>query len=246
MSRMPHVDDLLSRALPVPALAVVLYTDPNQRHDLILATAHRMQASRNGTPVLGAGTPLCDEDEREIVALLQGRRRRDAAPGWLPAGLLAERGDRVLWWRPAEVRAMHLRRGESLDSVMVCWPTLVCMAEGDTFRLAAVLGSDTPTPATPLMHAPLGNVYRDGALCLGTCRPPVETGRDAMVGWNTVVDESAFTHSNHDRFVAGVKDTRDAAGYWLKRARGTRAKEPFTARELVPMGTTLGDWWDAT
>lgn len=243
-------DDIIQDFLEPPRLepfrALILYRSSSHR-TLDLVSYHHVEPGRGSQPAqLDAGRPLSQSDERDLIALLQGRDPVIESDAFIPPGLLAEKGDRrLLWHRPAKVRPMHLlpRTGKRA-SVTVLWPNLVFKAVDDDIALAALAPDAEPTPDAPLYHAPLPNLYDDGLLCLGDAPPPVTQGREAIPEWDGVVFDTTWTHSNTNLWVR--KPAADGpSAFWLRRAKSAQAKQPIPAGRLQPMGCSLGEWWRA-
>lgn len=221
-------------------MALVFHLEADK---LRLVTSHRVGSNRRG-PALDAGRPLTRNDEREVLRLLDGRVNAEPSLGWVPPRLLAEQGRAVLWFVPGRVRQMTLATMDGIERVQVHYPNLVFgLSERQNLSVVAVAGSERPGPDTPVFHCPTGNVYSDGRVCIGNSTVPHEIGRAAMAGWERMFfDQSAFTHSNHNQWIAG-QPGRDADAWWISHAKKAAGKRPFPKRLLSPMGATLGQWW---
>jgi PRTRC genetic system protein B len=230
-----------------------LFFHTRNSNQLVLATAHRVQTSREGVPLVGPGRPLTPEDEQTIFDLLVGR---DQGVDFevLPPHVLYRDRLSLMWWLPAAVRPMHLRSHQhGQRTIRTMWPALVLLVRDRTLYLAALAGTERPAADTPLYHSPLPNVFSNGAVCTGTASLPLGTRVADLDAWTAVVCDTAFTHVNHDatlRVPSPAKGTRRgrrapahrvdaAADYWAGRD-GTI--EPFPDGTLNPMGWTLGQW----
>jgi PRTRC genetic system protein B len=210
---------------------------------LQLITCHRVVEDAGRAPVIAAGRPLTPGDEREILDLLTTRQSANACSLDLyPATLLHADPTRTLWWEPSAVRPMHLRGIEQSQTILTRWPTLVLLARDRQLFLAALPDDERPTGDTPLFHAPLPNVYASTMLCTGDATLPREAGIAAMVVWQSVLFDSAFTHANHH---GNLKPTRsaksgDVQDYWAGREADVT---PFPFQRLMPLGQTLAQWY---
>jgi PRTRC genetic system protein B len=49
-----------------------------------------------------------------------------------------------------------------------------------------------------IYHAPLMNTYSDSRVCVGSADCPDNADIENMAGWESVIFETIFTHTNHD------------------------------------------------
>lgn len=231
---------MLESLEPIPLNATLALVFHEAQSRLSLVTAHEVRKTRRG-PALDVGHPLSAEDERSILGLLEGRRAATDI-GWIAPRLLAKQGNAVLWWLPGARRPMALRDAH-VRTVTVAWPSLVLALNArQEFSLCAVKGAQRPTADTMAYHAPLGNIYANGTMCLGSNRPPETAGCEAMAAWERILLDSAFTSANHGQWVAKAGG-RDAVAWWSHRAEHVAKTARFPDAVLVPMGLTLQDWW---
>ena len=207
-------------------------------HRLAALTFHPI-GSRNhgGAPEIMPGRILTPADEAKILKLLTAPRQRGALD-LVPDGTLVAEDDHSMWWIPSHVRPMTLfHKGEYITRE-ACWPTLVLLAYNRSIHLAALPEPTRPDPATPLFHAPLGNVYaRNGEVCLGDCAPAQTCQFTDIPEWNRIIFESAFSHTNHPHAMTG----QDTMSFWARKRKKPR---PVPVSALTPMNTTLAQWYE--
>lgn len=245
-----RIHDALSRELQTVS-ALFFHAAHNA---LVLTTAHAVHTGADGVPLVGPGRPLTPEDEEGILRLLLSR---DGASVFdvLPASVLYTDRLTLMWWLPGEVRPMHLlSHDRGHHTILTRWPSLVAMVRNRTLYLAAVEGDARPTADTPLFHAPLPNTYASTAVCTGSARLPLGQRAGDLDGWNAVIFDSAFTHTNHTATLApervttraksgkprSRKQPRHANAEWWSAHDGRTEAFPFDA--LNPLGLTLAQW----
>lgn len=223
-------------------LAVLFHQRSNQR-TLELVTAHAVVHNGNGTPIIGAGRPLTRGDERKIVALLRSRTKEHAAsPAVFPANLLFSDADRAVWYVPASVRPMHLRDTNGDRQVIFTgWPNLIMRVIGRSLSVATFAGDERPRADTPLLESTLPNVYEGGRVCTGDATLPLGCALSELPAWESVIFDSAFTHSNNHRALNASRSgkTPNVEDFWRKRDGTTT---PFPYHRAARMGVTLGEW----
>lgn len=205
-----------------------------------LATLHPVHRVE-GESVIGAGQPLTP---RKAIALSRALLPRAAQAGFLPANLLYQDGDLMLWWEPPQRRHVAFRVDAEHEGLLggaergeaVPHPGLVFAASSRVWSVWAVRGRQRPTPQTALYQAPYFNVNGQGAICQGSVPRPQGTTVERIAAWNDAFFRSYFTHPN----VAGtlVRHAGGAYALWRELLDGRHAR--FPARALVPLNTTLG------
>lgn len=215
-----------------PERALVFYT---RGPALELVTVHNVRKVRGG-PELGPGQALSPEDELKIMALLNSADTAPASVQVFPEGLLTLDRYQMAWWVPPGRRPMHFNVGAKATMKWVDWPGLVLRVFNQALYVMAVVGDARPDAETPLVKAPLGNVWTNGEVCTGSAVLPNQAMVADIPGWNAVIYDTAFSHAN-DRDVVRVKGkAKDPMDFW--QADGAR----FEPRNAVPTNLTLGQW----
>jgi PRTRC genetic system protein B len=230
-----------------------------RKESLAMTTVHAVDTDADGIPIVGPGRPLDPEDEQTILNLLMSRDK-NAPIEILPSCVLYRDQSTAIWWLPPLVRPMHLRSHEQgLQTILTRWPSLVALVRGRTLHLAAVEGDARPSADTPLHHAPLPNVYADTSVCTGSARLPLAMRVSDFPAWESVVFDTAFTHTNHTatlrpaqtvaaksggrkRKASPPKQVHSDAAYWATREGHVL---PFPDGALNPLGLTLAQWLPA-
>lgn len=199
-------------------------------------TFHTVSPGERGGTTIMPGRILSPSDEMTVLKLLT-RPATDSGLRIIPEQALYCGDDHTLWWMPSFVGPMLLHLpGKEPESRLVKWPPLVLLAKDRTISLAALARSERPDAGTQLYHAPIGNVYSTGEVCLGDCRPPESGAAEHLDEWNTVVYDSAFSHSNNTDAMKG----KDAMEFWVKKRR---KPTPVPLASMVPLKLTLAQWY---
>lgn len=249
-----RLHDALSRELQT--VSALFFHASNST--LALTTAHTVHTGADGVPLVGPGRPLTPEDEDSILRLLLSRDDATAFQVLPPSVLYTDRLT-LMWWLPGDVRPMHLlSHDQGQRTILTRWPSLVALVRNRALHLVAVDGDARPTADTPLYHAPLPNTYASTAVCTGSARLPLGQRVSDLDGWNAVICDSAFTHTNHAATLSpervltqpkkggkprSRKQPRHADAAWWSAHDGRT--EPFPFDALNPLGLTLGQWLPA-
>lgn len=210
-------------------------------NNLEVVTAHRVDTIK-GAPVIGAGRPITPEDERKVQGLLLSRREDPAPMQVFPENLLFCDATRLVWWRPSQVRPMYLRDTEGKPSVIVTrWPNLIFHVTDRSLSVATFDGEGRPDAATRLLHSTLPNIYGDTSVCTGNATLPVGPAVEEMPQWESVIFDTAFTHSNNPGALrrGRAKDPMDVEDFWRAREG---VVDGFPYKRAADTGVTLGAW----
>lgn len=205
------------------------------------ATIHEVHLNDRQAPVIGAGRPL---DTKALKTLV-----RELSPSLLdktcilPGNVLSVGSTHIMWWSPPSRRAYFFDTRIETEGVSVgkrCGeafaPGLIFLVRDSQLWVYAVKGNKRPDADTALFHAPLMNLYADGALCTGSMAKPQSTLVESITQWENAFWDSRFTHPNHPRpvsFKGGLHAFSNALldGQFRK----------FPDRVLRPMKRTLQD-----
>lgn len=203
----------------------------------------------DGTPAIGAGTPLSRTHLRQWTEALG----RTEAPEILPANVLVSHPDILAWWSPAGIRSSYfalnvrpkgLRVLGERTIVPLPYPAHVFVATRRTLGIYALPVSQRPTAETPVLHSPILNVYVDGSLCWGNIAKPKAIVAAAIPDFERAVFDSWSTHPNpgQERTVSGkggLVRLWDALAARKARTFPVHRMKPFTGGGAK--GLTLGD-----
>jgi len=205
-------------------------------------TSHPVIESATG-PVLGAGALLSVADQEQMLGVFAANTAR--AIQILPENVLYASARRLVWYVPGRVRVMLFRTGDHLKRLNVPWPTLVLSVTDRRLSVAALASPTRPHGNSPIYHAPLGNVHREGGLCTGSADLPEGVAVSDMAGWEAVVFDTAFSHVNQGHTLklgTSTQEVDDAAHLRFWKALAKSKAKRFPTRALVRRGARLGRW----
>lgn len=218
--------------------AVLIYTNPHQRH--AFATKHEvaMFASR---PMIRPGTPFTEEDYKVLVQAMAPAEQPRML--WHDPRLLAKGLGRIVWWSPPKMRSLFFKKsghnGGTFDGRGTCpTPGLVFMATERDLYIYAFKGASAPTPETKLYQAPFFNVWSRGQVCVGNAARPQIERRDDLDAWDRMFFGSHFTHPNFtqkDRLTIGA----DPAVFW--KAQIEKPDSEFPEKVLYDLKLRVSD-----
>ena len=209
---------------PKPVMALIV----NKSRAGLAITRHVVSETASG-PLIGAGTNLATSDLRELTDIL--RNDADSRQGKLQLlgrRILAKSASEIVWLMPAAVRPMWFRHGSKPVALDVPWPNLIVGARKGALWVAAVKTTRI-TGDTRLFHSPLMNVYANCSVCLGSATPPRDGGEVAAIaGWESVLTDTLFAHTNHNRTLAlgDEVSTADHFAFWQSLAKQKARKFP--------------------
>lgn len=181
---------------------------------------------------LGPASPLSTGFLREISRGLGAMTR----PEVLPANVLVQTPDTLVWWTPARRCTMFFSAVDALGRVsgqVFPQPPLVFKVSRKELWIRALSSSRRPTSSAPISVAPYYNVNTDGLVCQGSMRAPGQPNVAAMPGWEKAFFDSEFTH-----IYGGGQFTSHAGGLvglWTQLAGAAR----FPLNKLVPAKESL-------
>lgn len=233
-------------------------TQPRAGHAILLHELHSgdMVTIRHsityerGVPSYGPGHAVTQQDVHELMQLLDDPDHNSQGLTLQPVNVLAQSPAALAWYRPPAVRRLWFK-GASDKPVAIDapWPGMVFRANKQgKLHVAALKTRSRPCANTPLFHAPLMNIYRSGLLCNGSATPPTHAGIDTIAAWEAMIDDSFFTHVNHDQTLtlAGSERVDTAAHLRFWRALGKhKTAKTFPAKSLRPMKLSLKNWLEA-
>ena len=197
----------------------------------------------NDQVVIGAGKVLSSTSVERMVSLLQDGT--DPVDYFLPPTVLVASSRWLVWWVKGRVRPMHFSIGRRYERLLVPWPSLLFSINEGRLAVAALRGSRRPLPGTRLYHAPIMNVGPAGAVCLGSAERPDSWTVDHCAAWESVIYDTNFSHTNHDRTLQPGRRNRPVSNsghlhFWRKLHRDQ--VDRFPAEALVPIHKPLKQW----
>ena len=217
---------------PIPTKAWVFYQKPH-RNGCAGIVEHPV---RNGQ--LGAAKPL---NPAELQTYLnQVNAQGDLHSALLPANLLLNSPEQLVWYTPRQRRMMWFRC-EGNHQLMVKWPPLlwrVTRTKRPELHLRALLTNSRPTLQTMTYRAPLMNISANGWVCQGTATipPTVTASIESMQQVEATIFDSNFTHVNCADTFAGIGSDNDLhLAKWraLEQSQGRLTRKDLTRCETV-------------
>ncbi|NJK46222.1 MAG: hypothetical protein HC933_19945 [Pleurocapsa sp. SU_196_0] len=179
MSTHVHVD-IASVGATRPSKAILFYGSS-------FASVHDITDN-----ALGAGRPLGTTALREALEALNG-----ASLEWLPENVLAFGGKRVVWYEPAQPRALFFDTADealnALSGQVFPMPGLIFEATQCSLKVWSYRGNHRPTRDEGVFVAPFFNTSR-GVVCLGSMQRPAKFDANCGDAWSSSYFAAAFTH----------------------------------------------------
>lgn len=224
------------------ALVFLAHGDGEHKPALPLPMLHPLlkQGERPAAGVtLGPGALLSESDEERLLGLMLDRDDQRERSEWIEPQVVAQSSAGMAWFVPGSRRVMHVRQHDGnrrqrqgYRPETLIWPSLVLVATPGRIAVCATKGKRRPRQDDRAYHAPLGNVYENGSVCLGSAQVPGRAAADDMEGFERAIFDTAFNHFNHDHAWRGQKTRQLDRAYFEAVGSGKRM---FPARLLVPM-----------
>ena len=215
--------------------AILLYSPEFSKGggDVAYASLHEI----DGKNKIRAGTPL-GRDALMAMLYALANKHGVATVQWNSQSTIASSPRLQVWWTPAQRRWVFLQNGEKTEQAgYVALPPMAWIARDKGLWVYALKENAMPGPDTQLWHAPLFNVYDDGAVCQGSMAVGQERTAD---DWEKGFFGARFTHANPpNRKVS--KHRQGNQGMWASLFRdGKKETAEFSLDLLLPLKSTLG------
>lgn len=190
------------------------------------ASVHDIQDNQ-----LGAGRALGTNALRDALEALHG-----ASLEWLPEGVLAYGGKRLVWFEPPQARALFFDTPDealnALSGMVFALPGLVFTAGERSLNVWAYRGGGRPARDEATCVAPFFNTSR-GAVCLGSMRRPETFDANCGEAWSSSYFAAAFTHQTQPGALSSFPGS--PSELWLE----ARSLGRFDSAWLIPSGQSL-------
>lgn len=226
------IDQALRRAKLQKAL--LLYgADEN---NIEFATAHDVDHSSTGQPVIRAGRPV---DRKSLVEVARSLSISNLhSVGLLPPNVLSVGPEFLVWWIPPRSRSIFFnadrQEPEQVSigkrSAVVPYPGLIFAVREQSCYVYAVKGEERPSAQTEVYRSPFFNVWEAGKVCTGNVKLPNAVVTERIAAWEESFFYSNFTHPNVTRL---VKYPGGSYPFWNDMLDGKF--ERFPERVLLPM-----------
>jgi|GEM_PF-2698603 len=225
------MDRELTNRMMDPKAVVVIYGNSRGYEHYI---EYRPLRKINNKVVPMQATPMPDTLFRDIAKSYNTTKVRSVnMNGWVDEHIIYASNNPgstiVMWWRPAHKRMLNMKTALQLSKpVEVCVPAILHLIVNKDMYVYALANDARPDEDTALYNAPFFNVYKDGAICLGTAR----VGKDQTDNYGDEVYrfENGFysadqTHGHYDEITK-----TNLTDLWHKLIK---SGEPFPAGELI-------------
>ncbi|ALR32446.1 PRTRC system protein B [Chryseobacterium sp. IHB B 17019] len=142
---------------------------------------------------------------------------------------------RVIWFTKATNRNLFFVENLGIPNGMAGVPSMIWVANRNQLSVYALKSQSRPTEKTLLYHAPFFNVYKDGAVCMGTVNVEIKKSASLetfITAWENYFFNSYFSHlMNEHNPVKG-----NCVMLWKKLVN---AGEIFPKESLKKTGLTL-------
>ena len=167
----------------------------------------------------------------------EGYRAAPITSSIMPARVIVDDHQRLMWHSKAQDRSMWFSGREcGTATLRVWWPPLLFVLDKRTKGLSvfALATGARPHANTPIYRAPLMNVNKEGAICLGSATLPKDPTNTNIVEMENCLYDSNFSHLNvtcekHPH----MADDKAHVAYYRERQR---ARTPFKASDLLRVG----------
>jgi PRTRC genetic system protein B len=160
------------------------------------ATLHEIDVDDDNRPTILEGKLMSHDC---IISVLKDMVdiKQKRAMQILPDNVIAQADDSLVWHVPGQVRTMLFKNGKKITRMAVPYPSLIFKVIDNSLSVAASKFKRKPKADDILYHSPLMNVYSDSRVCVGTADCPTDSEMDSMAGWEKVIFDTIFTHTNH-------------------------------------------------
>lgn len=189
----------------LPKFAIIGYEreDENYRNDHYFSY-HEVAGTK-----LTAGMPLTKDTARNIFTCLEGDLIKFRFKGMLPKNLIHfdfKGTFQLIWYVHPKQRMLYFDAKTGISSGKYPLPKLLFKLEGNALKVFALNRKESLSDDTPLYHAPLLNIGRQGNVCMGN----VSMDYDAFEYYEDVMGfveqqffRSVFTETHHNQLVDG-------------------------------------------
>ncbi len=158
---------------------------------------------------LTAGMPLTKDTARNIFTCLEGDLIKFRFKGMLPKNLIHfdfKGTFQLIWYVHPIQRMLYFDTKTGIPSGKYPLPKLIFKLEGNALKVFALNRKESLSDNTPLYHAPLLNIGRQGNVCMGNTSMDYdgfEYYEDVMGFVEQQFFHSVFTETHHNQLVDG-------------------------------------------
>lgn len=206
------------------------------------ATLHKIKAGKDGRPVILEGQLMSHDGITSVLKDMVDIKQKSALQ-ILPDNVIAQSEDSLVWHVPGNVRAILFKRGNKPKKITVPYPSLIFKVIDNTLSVVASKYKRKPKADDVLFHAPLMNIYSESRVCVGTANCPENSEIESMAGWESVIFDTIFTHTNHNNTLRqkgnAPTSTKELCNFW----KSIKDNKRFPNNRLNSLSdTTLEQW----
>mgnify|MGYP000959194320 CR=1 FL=1 len=214
--------------------AVLLYGQRRPSY----ASVHNVEVDASGGLTIEAGVPATVAGLRTLFDRLDPSRM--VKPTFCEQNILSQGPGWLVWWMKPQTRRVWFSNAQiKTETAEVPHPGLVFAVTGRSWRVFAVKGRTRPRPGTMLFQAHYWNVWKGGAICVGSAQVPTAGIRAEPAEWEKCFFDSSFTHANVHGPNELVKYRGGSVKFWQAMLKGKF--NAFPLEVLVPAKMTVTD-----
>jgi len=206
------------------------------------ATLHNIKVDEGNRPVIMEGQLMSHDC---MVSVLKGmlEMKQKKSLRILPENVIAQSDDSLVWYVPCKARTMLFKRGSQMVKMFVPYPTLIFKVIDNTLSVVASKYKRKPKADDSIFHAPLMNIYVDSRVCVGTANCPANADIDSVAGWQSVIFDTLFTHTNHSSTLRQKQNKQTSNKRLFSFWRSIKGDKQFPNNRLNKLhNLTLEEW----
>jgi len=155
----------------IPKTALILYETESTSDKKYYIEKHRIEVDETGSAILCEGTPLKKETFDQLVKSFT-LTHFSSMSEVLPENVLfyTQIPFRLTFWLKPAKRKLLFHKDSSFTTGEYPLPSLLIDIKDKNLFLFALKENSRPDRDSRLYTLPLPNIYRDGRVCLGTCK----------------------------------------------------------------------------
>jgi len=161
------------------------------------ATLHDIKVDKDNRPAIMEGQLMSQDCIVSVLKDMAGMNQKKSLQV-LPDNIIAQSDDSLVWHIPGNMRHMLFKNGKKTTKIVVPYPSLIFKVIDNSLSVVATKYKRTPRTDDVIYHAPLMNIYSDSRVCVGSADCPDNADIESMAGWESVIFDTLFTHTNHD------------------------------------------------
>lgn len=206
------------------------------------ATLHAIQAGADNRPVILEGKLMSHDCLISVLKDMAGMKQKKAIQ-CLPENVIAQDSDSLVWHVPGSVRTMLFKQGNKTTKITVPYPSLIFKVTDNNLSIAACKYKRKPKSDDMIYHAPLMNIYVDGRVCVGSADCPDNADIESMAGWESVIFDTIFTHTNHSYTLNHNENKLTLSTFLFRFWKSIRGNKQFPNKYLNTLSDiTLQEW----